>query len=73
MSRELYLLVQRSHPFPAHWALWIPRVSNPKSGKIISVRGNSMSGFNLEFERCYSLEDIPGVYSTILVAEVNAR
>jgi hypothetical protein len=73
MSRAVYLLIIHSNPFPAHWALWIPSLVDPKLGKHINVRGDSMTGFSHEFERRYALGDTVGTYSTILVGKVDER
>ncbi|KAG9120684.1 hypothetical protein FRC07_003723 [Ceratobasidium sp. 392] len=51
---HVYLLVFRSPVFPAHWALWVPRLENPDIGKIISAVGDPSTSFVHEFQRNFS-------------------
>ncbi|KAG9097842.1 hypothetical protein FRC06_007124 [Ceratobasidium sp. 370] len=53
--RSVYLLVFRSPVFPAHWALWVPRLDDPHVGKIISAVGDPLTGFVHEIQRSFSL------------------
>ncbi|KAG9086522.1 hypothetical protein FS749_003599 [Ceratobasidium sp. UAMH 11750] len=53
-TRSVYLLVFRSPVFPAHWALWVPRLDDPHAGKIISAVGDPSTGFAHEFQRNFS-------------------
>ncbi|CAL1700016.1 unnamed protein product [Somion occarium] len=44
MDRELSLVVYHSPLFPAHWALYIPSMTDPAIGKIVHVTGDARNG-----------------------------
>lgn len=73
MARNVYIIIHHSPLFPAHWALWIPNVTDATTGKVINVRGDPLSGFDHVFERNASLEDVGGKYSLILLASIEDR
>ncbi|CAE6406881.1 unnamed protein product [Rhizoctonia solani] len=66
--RSIYILIFHSPIFPAHWALWIPSLSQPKIGKIINAVGDPSSGFVREIERQYNPGSVSGSKSTVLLS-----
>ncbi|KAH7336918.1 hypothetical protein B0J17DRAFT_718832 [Rhizoctonia solani] len=66
--RSIYILIFHSPIFPAHWALWIPSLTQPKIGKIINAVGDPSSGFVREIERHFNLADVSGSTSTVLLS-----
>ncbi|EUC63466.1 hypothetical protein RSOL_491410 [Rhizoctonia solani AG-3 Rhs1AP] len=67
--RSIYILIFHSPIFPAHWALWIPSLSQPKTGKIINAVGDPSSGFVREIERQFNLASVSGSKSTVLLSD----
>ncbi|KAG8690374.1 hypothetical protein FRC11_012060 [Ceratobasidium sp. 423] len=67
--RSIYILIFHSPIFPAHWALWIPSLAQPKIGKIINAVGDPSSGFVREIERQFNLADVSGSTSTVLLSD----
>jgi hypothetical protein len=45
MSRPIYVISYDSRLFPAHWALWVPRLDDAALGKLIDVAGDPRAGF----------------------------
>jgi hypothetical protein len=70
MTREVYLIIYHSPLFPAHWALYVPSVNNPKVGKKIHVFGDVAKGFEHEFLRNYNPTGTQRRHSLVLLAEV---
>lgn len=68
--RDIYLIVYHSPMFPAHWAFWIPSISDPQVGKKIHVTGDSFRGFQHEFQRNYYPSTTGRTHSLILLASV---
>ncbi|KAG8742175.1 hypothetical protein FRC10_001931 [Ceratobasidium sp. 414] len=71
--RSVYLLVFRSPVFPAHWALWIPRLDNPHVGKIISAVGDPSTGFVHEFQRNFSPASPSSMLPVLLCSTVESN
>lgn len=68
--RSIYLIILHSPIFPAHWALWIPRAANPRTGKLINAVGDPATGFVHEFQRNFWPERVSsGTISTILLSD----
>ena len=70
MNRTVYLVVFNSPLFPAHWALWIPHEDSDGKGKLLNINGSAATGFDLEFERNYSLRNCSRTHQTIELAKV---
>lgn len=72
MDRELSLVVYHSPLFPAHWALYIPSMTDPAIGKIVHVTGDARNGFVHEFKRGYLPADDERGHSIIPLARISA-
>ena len=55
MHRTVYLVVDKSPLFPAHWSLWIPHTDDSDIGKRIHATEDAASGFEIAFERNYNI------------------
>ncbi|CRG89793.1 hypothetical protein PISL3812_06832 [Talaromyces islandicus] len=54
--RTIYLISSRNASFQrAHFAIFVPSEANPAQGSLINVVGAPMTGYQLEFERNYSI------------------
>lgn len=70
MPRAIYLIVYNSRLFPAHWALWIPSLSEPDIGKRIHAEGDALTGFQIYFERNYDISTTARAHQAIPLAQV---
>jgi len=55
---------------PAHWALFIPSILNPRIGKTFDAVGTPFTGYSLRFRRNYSLDEEPRKFSLFTVGDV---
>lgn len=58
MSHPVYLIVYRSPIFAAHWALWVPVITERAEetvGKVLQVEGSASEGFAYEIMRNHDL------------------
>ncbi|KFY00869.1 hypothetical protein O988_03073 [Pseudogymnoascus sp. VKM F-3808] len=58
MSHPVYLIVYRSPIFAAHWALWVPVITDGAEGtvgKVLQVEGSASEGFAYEIMRNHDL------------------
>jgi hypothetical protein len=60
MSRDIYLIVYKSHLYASHWAVFVPNETGHHDdgmkagpGKVINVEGDVNNGFDLLFKRNY--------------------
>ncbi|KAF2848116.1 hypothetical protein T440DRAFT_177286 [Plenodomus tracheiphilus IPT5] len=65
MSRPLTLLIYNSPLFPAHWALWLPSLSNPNIGKLPNAVGSASQGFEVVIEREHDVSGITQRYQIV--------
>ncbi|KAF2787172.1 hypothetical protein K505DRAFT_329848 [Melanomma pulvis-pyrius CBS 109.77] len=79
MPRTIYLAIYpggfqnlpNSHGrVPAHWALFIPSLSNPRIGKTFDAVGTPFTGYSLRFRRNYNLDDEPRKFTLVAIADV---
>ncbi|OAL55170.1 hypothetical protein IQ07DRAFT_582700 [Pyrenochaeta sp. DS3sAY3a] len=70
MPRTISLVVYNSRLFPAHWALWIPSLSDPNCGKRIHAEGDALTGFVVYFERNYNISTTTRTHQVIPLAQV---
>ncbi|KAK2868050.1 hypothetical protein FQN49_003201 [Arthroderma sp. PD_2] len=56
--------------FKAHWAIYIPSLSDPGTGKKIHVHGDVLNGFTLQFMRNYSLKTEPLAHQEVRIGQV---
>ncbi|KAF2468132.1 uncharacterized protein BDR25DRAFT_57925 [Lindgomyces ingoldianus] len=77
MPRTLYLVTYPggfsniSHgKVPAHWALFIPSLTNSRIGKTFDAVGTPFSGYGLRFRRNYNLDDEPRKFELVPIVDV---
>jgi hypothetical protein len=71
MTRTVYLIVYNSPLFPAHWGLWIPSLDDPTVGKRLHAPGDAANGFEIDFDRNYTLDATNRQYQSLVLAEVS--
>ncbi|KAF2654409.1 hypothetical protein K491DRAFT_471379 [Lophiostoma macrostomum CBS 122681] len=68
--QPLQLIIYHSPLFAAHWALFLPTPSCPKTGKRIHADGSPLTGFEVLFEPFYDLRECSQSYQIIELGQV---
>lgn len=71
-QRKVYLVVQRQPLFKAHWAIFVPSTQDATVGAKIHATGDALNGFEVAFDRNYTLETGSPSQSTTLLGAVNS-
>ncbi|KAF8161523.1 hypothetical protein B0H34DRAFT_383221 [Crassisporium funariophilum] len=72
-TRPVYLIVYNSPIFPAHWAMWIPKLANENMGKLLQVEGDPATGFEYDFQENYDLQVIIRSHELVKLADVDKK
>jgi hypothetical protein len=67
----LQLIIYPSPLFAAHWALFLPNPTNPKTGQRIHADGSPATGFEVLFELDYDLRECTQSYQIIHLGQAN--